>query len=399
MDYSKESLSLHKRNKGKIEIKSKIKLSDKRDLSLAYTPGVAEPCRKIDQQTSRVYDYTIKGNSVAVVSNGTAVLGLGDIGPHAAMPVMEGKCLLFKKFAGIDAYPICLDAKDSEKVIEITKAIAPGFGGINLEDIKAPECFKIEEKLAREIDIPVFHDDQHGTAIVVLAALINALKIVKKEIGETKIVVSGAGAAGIATARLLLAKGAQKIILVDRKGIIYKGREELNPEKQKMAELTNPEKIKGDLQGALEKADVFIGISSGNLLKKIDIKKMSSNAIVFAMANPIPEIMPDEAKKGGAIIVATGRSDFENQINNVLVFPGFFRGLLDSRAKKITTEMKLSAAHALAKIVKNPTPKKIIPSVFEKNIAKIISSNIQGLSKKDCPKITVLGRTVKKGLS
>jgi malate dehydrogenase (oxaloacetate-decarboxylating) len=375
-DYSKKSLQLHKNKKGKLEVVSKVQLRSKYDLSIVYTPGVAEPCRRIAKNPKDAYQYTIKGNSVAVVTNGTAVLGLGNIGAQAALPVMEGKCLLFKKFADIDAYPICLDTEDPDEFISAVKMIAPGFGGINLEDIKSPECFEIEKRLIEELDIPVFHDDQHGTAIVTLAALINALKITRKKIEKIKIIINGVGAAGVAITKLLLAYGAKNIILIDRVGTIYQERKNLNPIKKELAMATNKEKIKGRIEHVIEEADVFIGISTAKVLKKEWVQKMADKSIIFAMANPVPEIMPDDAKKAGAYIIATGRSDFKNQINNVLAFPGVFRGLLDSRAKRVTTEMKIAAAEALASLVKKPTPDKIIPSVFEKNIAQKIASSI-----------------------
>ena len=377
MDYYKKSLELHKKKKGKLEIKTKAPLRNKDDLSIAYTPGVAEPCRKIFKNSSDVYQYTIKGNSVAVVTNGTAVLGLGNIGPKAALPVMEGKCLLFKEFANIDAYPICLDSQDNQEIIKAIKMIAPGFGGINLEDIKAPDCFVIEERLKKELDIPVFHDDQHGTAIVILAALINALKVVNKKINQIKIIVNGAGAAGIATTKLLLSQGAKKIILIDRQGAIYKNRTGLNPAKKEISQVTNLGKLKGRIEDVIQESDVFIGVSAPKVLRKEWVKMMDKKAIVFAMANPVPEIMPQEAKRAGAAIVATGRSDFKNQINNVLAFPGIFRGLLDSRAKQVTEKMKLRTAQTLASLVKKPTPDKIIPAVFEKNIAQKIALSIK----------------------
>jgi malate dehydrogenase (oxaloacetate-decarboxylating) len=380
MDYFKKALEVHKNKKGKLEIKAKLPLNNKKDLSIAYTPGVAEPCRKIFNNPSAVYKYTIKGNSVAVVTNGTAVLGLGNIGPQAALPVMEGKCLLFKKFANIDAYPICLATKSNEEFIQAVKAITPGFGGINLEDIKAPDCFEIEERLKKELDIPVFHDDQHGTAIVVLAALINALKIVNKQIDQVKIIINGAGAAGIAITKLLLAFGAKKIILLDRQGVIYKNRPGLNPIKKKIAQVTNLEKLKGRLEDVIKKSDVFIGVSAPKVLRKEWVQTMNPKAIIFAMANPMPEIMPEQAKESGAVIVATGRSDFKNQINNLLAFPGIFRGLLDAKAKQVTEEMKIAAAQTLASLVKRPTVDKILPSVFEKNIVKKIALSIKRLS-------------------
>lgn len=381
MNYYKESLRIHKNKKGKMEIKSKVSLKNKDDLSVAYTPGVAEPCKEIHKNPEDVYKYTIKGNSVAVVTNGTAVLGLGNIGAQAALPVMEGKCLLFKKFANIDAYPICLDTLDNEEIIRTVKLISPGFGGINLEDIKAPDCFEIEERLIKELDIPVFHDDQHGTAIVVLAALINACKITNRKINKVKIVLNGAGAAGVAVAKLLLAYGVKNMILVDSVGAIYKGRKGLNSEKEKMAKITNLKSLKGGLGDVIAESDVFIGISVANALKGKWVAKMAPKPIIFAMANPIPEIMPDEAKKAGAFIVATGRSDFKNQINNVLAFPGIFRGLLDARAKKVTEKMKLAAAQSLADLVKNPNANKIIPAVFNKSVVKKIAADIKRISK------------------
>ncbi len=376
-NYFKQSLELHKQKKGKLEIKSKFPLENKDDLSIAYTPGVAEPCKEIHKNPEESYKYTIKGNSVAVVTDGSAVLGLGNLGPKAALPVMEGKCLLFKKFANIDAYPICLDSQDSEEIIKAVKMISPGFGGINLEDISAPRCFEIEERLKKELDIPVFHDDQHGTAIVVLAALINSLKVVEKDKDKIKVVISGAGAAGIAIAKLLIKFGIKNLILLDSKGIIYEGRENLNLAKEKMSKITNQEKIQGDLSKALKKADVFIGVSSPGILKPEMINLMNSQQIIFALSNPIPEIMPDLAKEGGAKIIATGRSDFPNQINNVLAFPGIFRGALDNRITQITEEMILVVAQTLASIVEKPIPEKIIPSVFEPNIVEKISLEIK----------------------
>ncbi len=377
MNYYKKSLKLHKSKKGKLEIKLKAPLNNKNDLSIAYTPGVAEPCLEIAKNPAEAYKYTIKTNSVAVVTNGTAVLGLGNIGAQAALPVMEGKAVLFKKFADIDAYPICLDSQDNQELIKTVKMLAPGFGGINLEDIKAPDCFEIEEQLEKELDIPVFHDDQHGTAIVTLAALINALRIVKKKIDQVKIIVNGAGAAGIAVTKLLLNAGAKNIILIDSKGAICRDRDDLNGYKKQLVQETNLKNIKGRIENVIERADVFIGISVANILKPEWVSLMAPKSIIFAMANPTPEIMPDSAKKAGAAITATGRSDFPNQINNVLAFPGIFRGLLDTRAKKVTMEMKLAAAHALASMVKRPTPIKIIPNVFEKGIAKTIAKSIK----------------------
>ncbi len=377
MNYYQKSLQLHKKNKGKLEIKSKVPLKTKSDLSLAYTPGVAEPCKKIAQNPQLAYTYTIKANSVAVITNGSAVLGLGNIGALAGLPVMEGKCALFKKFANIDAYPICLATQNTEELIQTIKLCATGFGGINLEDIKAPECFEIEQRLKKELNIPVFHDDQHGTAIVTLAALINALKIVNKDIKQIKIVINGAGAAGIATAKLLLQYGAKNIVLLDSKGAIYQKRKDLNPAKKEIARLTNLTNQKGGLTETINKADVFIGNSIGKVLKTIHVKTMAKKAIIFALANPIPEIDPKKAKQAGAEIVATGRSDYYNQINNVLAFPGIFRGLLDTRAKYIDNKMKLAVAKTLASLVKNPNPNKIIPFLFDKNIVQNIAQSIK----------------------
>ena len=377
INYYKKSLLEHKKKKGKLAIVSKFSLKNKTDLSVAYTPGVAEPCRYIAKNPDDAYKYTIKANSVAVVTNGSAVLGLGNIGAKAALPVMEGKAVLFKNFAGIDAYPICIDSQDPHEIIKTVKLISPGFGGINLEDIKAPECFLIEEQLKKDLDIPVFHDDQHGTAIVVLAALINSLKLTKKTKSEIKVVILGAGAAGIAICKIFLKDGIKNIIMLDSQGIIYQNRENLNFAKKEIAQITNINNIKGDLKEAMKGADVFIGVSGPDLVTFNMIKSMNKDAIVFAMANPVPEIMPDIAKKAGAKIVATGRSDFANQINNVLAFPGIFRGALDSRAKQITEPMKLAAAYALAKAVKKPAFNKIIPSVFDKNIVKKVAAAVK----------------------
>lgn len=371
--YAKASLALHAKNKGKLQITSKVCLKNKRDLFLAYTPGVSAPCIEIQKNPELAYKYTIKANTVAVVTDGSAILGLGNIGSLAGLPVMEGKCILLKHFANVDAFPICLNTQDPDEIIKAVKNIAPVFGGILLEDIAAPKCFYIEEQLKEEIPIPVFHDDQHGTAIVILAGLINALKVVKKDLAKIKIVIAGAGAAGIAVTRLLLHEGATNIILTDRKGIIYEGRDDLNPYKGRIAKLTNKGLLKGTLVDALRGADVFIGVSHSNIADSKMIKLMNKDAIVFAMANPTPEIMPEEALKGGAKIVATGRSDYPNQVNNVLVFPGIFRAALDMKLRYITDKMKVSAAHALAKLVKNPTPKKIIPDVFDKEVVKVVA--------------------------
>ena len=378
IDYAAESLKLCAFHKGKLSVVSKVPVDDKDELSIAYTPGVAEPCKKIHEKKESAYVYTIKARTVAVVSDGTAVLGLGDIGPEAAMPVMEGKSVLFKEFGGVDAFPICLDTKDPEEIIKTVKYIAPTFGGINLEDISSPRCFEIEERLKAELDIPVFHDDQHGTAIVVTAGIINALKIVKKEWKDLKIVVAGAGAAGLSVCRLLQTFGPKDIILTNRKGMVYEGRPDLNPVVAKIAKTTNKNKQKGTLADALVGADILIGVSGPNLVTTDMIKTMNKDSIVFALANPVPEIMPDDAFAGGARIVATGRSDFPNQINNVLVFPGLFRGALMVGAKKITEEMKIAAARGLASLVNDMelNEKKIIPNVFDKRCAKVVAEEV-----------------------
>jgi len=377
MDTQEESLKLHEKHKGKLEVKSKLPLETKEDLSLAYTPGVAEPCRKIAENKEDVYKYTIKGNSVAVISDGSAVLGLGNIGPEASLPVMEGKCALFKEFADIDAYPIILGTQDPKQIIETVKLISPGFGGINLEDIKAPYCFEVEAAL-QDLGIPVMHDDQHGTAVVVLAALLNALKVVNKNIKEINIVVNGAGAAGIAIAKMLLSYGisGDKIIMLDRTSTIYNGRENLYPAKQEMAEKTNLNKVEGKLVDAIKNQDVFIGVSCKDCLSADMVKTMKENAIVFALANPDPEIMPDYAKEAGARIVASGRSDFPNQVNNVLGFPGIFRGALDARATRITEEMKVAAAEALASLVKEPNEENILPLPTDKSVLPAVAKAV-----------------------
>ena len=373
MNINEEALKLHEENKGKIEVISKTEVKDMRDLAVVYTPGVAEPCRKIHDKTSEVYKYTSKGNMVAVVTDGTAVLGLGDIGPEAALPVMEGKALLFKHFAGVDAFPICLATKDPDKIVEAVTLIAPGFGGINLEDISAPRCFEIEDKLKKILDIPVFHDDQHGTAIVVLSGLINALKVVHKEIDKIKVVVNGAGASAIAVLKFIISAGVKDAILCDSKGIIYEGRKEnMNPVKEKMAKITNKDKIKGTLADAIKGADVFLGLSVAGALKPEMVKTMASDSIIFAMANPTPEIMPDVAKAAGARIVATGRSDFPNQVNNCLGFPAIFKGALKVRASKINEKMKLAAAHALASLISEDEldDENVIVDVFDPRVVE-----------------------------
>lgn len=384
MNYFEESLKLHEKSKGKIEVISKIKVETRDDLSLAYTPGVAEPCRKIHENEEDVYKYTSKGNIVAVVTDGTAVLGLGDIGPKAALPVMEGKSILFKEFANVDAFPICVDSKDVEDIVKTVKLIAPGLGGINLEDISAPRCFEIEERLKKELDIPVFHDDQHGTAIVVLAGLINALKIVNKKIEDLKIIINGAGAAGTAIAILLNAAGAKNIIACDRTGALYLGREKMNDAKNDLAKATNPNSEKGTLTDVMKNSDVFIGVSSADVVKSDMVKSMNKDAIILAMANPTPEIMPDIAKAAGARVIGTGRSDFPNQINNVIVFPGVFRGALDVRAKEINMEMKLAAAYAIANYIdeKDLNEDFIIPSALDKNVANAVAKAISEAARK-----------------
>ena len=385
MDYKEESLKRHLKFKGKIEIKSKFpEIKTKDDLSIAYTPGVAAVSSLLAADPLKSYDYSIKGNTIAVVSDASAVLGLGNIGPYGALPVMEGKALLFKEFGDVDAYPIVLATQDTEEIIKTIKAIAPAFGGINLEDISSPRCFEIEERLVKELDIPVFHDDQHGTAIVVLAALINSLKLVEKQPENIKVIISGAGAAGIATTKLLVKYGIKNITLVDSQGIVCEKRADLNKVKIKILAITNPENIEGGLEEALKNADVFIGVSAPGILKPEFIKLMSDKPIVFAMANPIPEIMPDLAKEGGAFIVGTGRSDFPNQINNVLVFPGLFRGVLDNRIKVITDEMKIAAAQTLANYLKENelTADKILPSVLDKNVAKAIAQRMANFKRR-----------------
>lgn len=379
MNYFEESLKLHEKNVGKIEVVSKVKVETREDLSLAYTPGVAEPCRKIHENEENVYKYTSKGNLVAVVTDGTAVLGLGDIGPKAGLPVMEGKAILFKEFADVDAFPICLDTKDVDEIVRTVKLIAPGFGGINLEDIGAPRCFEVEERLKKELDIPVFHDDQHGTAIVVLAGIINALKVVNKKIEDIKVVVNGAGAAGTAIAKLLLTSGVKNLIACDKVGILYEGIEEVDDAKKALAKITNPDRIKGTLADALVGADVFIGVSAPGIVSQAMVSSMNKDSILFAMANPTPEIMPEEAKAAGARVIGTGRSDFPNQVNNVLAFPGIFRGALDVRAKEINEEMKLAAAYAIASMIKDEdlNENNVIPYALDKSVAVNIAEAIK----------------------
>ena len=382
IDYKAESLRLHSNKKGKIEMISKIPVKTKDDLSIVYYPGVVGPCQKIIADNTTIYKYTLKSHTVAVVTDGTSVLGLGDIGPEAALPVMEAKALLFKELGDVDAFPICLDTKDPEEIIKTVKYISPTFGGINLEDISSPRCFEIEEELNRELDIPVFHTDQHATAIAVTAAIINALKIVNKEWQDLKIVVTGAGAAGLSTCRLLMNFNPKEIILTNRRGIVYEGRPDLNPIVAKMAKITNRNKLKGNLTEALKGADIFIGVSTGNVLTKEMVKTMAKDAIVFALANPDPEIMPEDAFEGGARIVATGLPEFPNHINNELVFPGLFRGALMVRATSIVEDMKVGAARALASLVSNRelNEKFIIPDVFDKRCAKVIADEVASVA-------------------
>ena len=378
MNINERSLKLHLENKGKIEMKSKVSIKSMEDLSLAYTPGVAEPCKMIEKNQEDVYKYTSKGNTIAVVTDGSAVLGLGDIGAKASIPVMEGKCILFKEFADIDAIPICIDSNDVETIINTVKLISPTLGGINLEDISAPRCFEIEDRLKKELDIPVFHDDQHGTAIVVLSGLINSARLLEKDIKQLSVVINGSGSAGIAICKLLLSIGVENIIMCDTKGSIYEGREDLNNIKQEISKTTNKRCEKGTLKDIISNKDVFIGVSAARILSGDMVKSMNSNAIVFALANPVPEIMPDIAKENGARIVATGRSDFPNQINNVLAFPGIFRGALDIR-RQITEEMKLSSAEAIANIIKDEelSETNIIPDVFNKEVMSKVSEAVK----------------------
>ena len=378
MDYNSLSLKMHEEHKGKVEVVSKVAVKNRDDLSTAYTPGVAEPCRKIRDNKADVYKYTCKGNMVAVVSDGTAVLGLGDIGPEAAIPVMEGKSILFKEFGGVDAFPICLDTKDVDEIVETVKRIAPVFGGINLEDISAPRCFEIERRLKEELDIPVFHDDQHGTAIVVSAGLINALKLVGKPFDEANVVINGAGSAGISICKLLLQLGIGNVVLVDKQGALCPGQDWMNPAQADMAEITNKDRQTGPLSEIMKGKDVFVGVSAPNIVTAEMVASMAADPIVFAMANPTPEIMPEEAAKGGVRVMATGRSDYPNQINNVLVFPGIFRGALDAKATGITEEMQMAAAKAIASIVTDDELKEdyIIPGAFDERVAKVVAKAV-----------------------
>lgn len=378
MNYAEKALELHRNNKGKLEVVSKVPIQSRDDLSTAYTPGVAQPCLEIAKDNDKVYEYTTKGNMVAVVTDGTAVLGLGDIGPKAALPVMEGKAILFKQFAGVDAVPICLDTKDTEEIIRTVRYLAPAYGGINLEDISAPRCFEIEQRLEKELDIPVFHDDQHGTAIVCTAALTNGLKVVGKKMDQIKVIINGAGSAGCAIAKMLLHAGVHNLIMVDLDGVVYQGRKENTPTLEDMAKITNPNHCRGILQDVIQNADVFIGVSAPNVLSIPMAQSMNEHPIVFAMANPNPEITYEDAQKANIAILGTGRSDYPNQINNVLAFPGLFRGALDARARDITYDMKLAAAAAIANLIeeKDLTAEYIIPSVFDKRVAPAVAKAV-----------------------
>lgn len=379
MTTAEKALALHKEWNGKLETVSKTPVKSREDLSLAYTPGVAEPCKVIAEDKEAAYTYTMKANTVAVVSDGSAVLGLGNIGPHAAMPVMEGKAVLFKEFGNVNAVPICLDTQDTEEIIKAVTWLAPGFGGINLEDISAPRCFEIEERLKATLDIPVFHDDQHGTAIVVLAGIINGLKLVNKKKEDCKVVVNGAGSAGVAITKLLLTYGFKNVIMCDKIGILYKGAEGLNWMQEKMVEVTNPNNEKGTLADALKGADIFVGVSAPGIVTKEMVASMNHDSILFAMANPTPEIMPDLAKEAGARIVGTGRSDFPNQVNNVVAFPGIFKGALEGRAKQITEEMKLAAANAIASLVSDEelADDNIMPQAFDPRVADVVANAVK----------------------
>jgi len=382
-DYGKKSVEAHKKYGGKVAIHSKMPLDTQEDLSIAYTPGVAQPCLDISENVELAYDYTSKQNTVAVVSDGSAVLGLGNIGPEASMPVMEGKAVLFKKFADVDAVPIVLSSQNTEEIIKTVKMIAPTFGGINLEDISAPRCFEIEKRLKEELSIPVMHDDQHGTAVVTLAGIINALKVTGKKFEDLKVVINGAGAAGMAIIYLLKEVGVKQIIMCDSRGIIYKDRGSLTSVKEEVAKITNEKQVQGDLSDAVKDTDVFIGVSVPGVLSADMVRTMNNDPIIFAMANPIPEIMPAEAVQAGARIVATGRSDFPNQINNVLAFPGIFRGLLDARASKLTNKMYIAAAYAIAEVVKDPNEDKIIPGPFDEGIAEAVAEAVRKTAESD----------------
>lgn len=383
MDLREEALKIHRDGKGKLEVVSKFKIEDRKGLSLLYTPGVAEPCKEIEKDRSKVYEYTTKGNMVAVVTDGTAVLGLGDIGPYAGLPVMEGKAILFKEFANIDAIPICIDSKDVDDIVKTVKLISPSLGGINLEDISAPRCFDVERRLKEELDIPVFHDDQHGTGIVVLAGVLNGLKLVGKKLGEVKIIINGAGAAGTSIAKHIINAGGKNVIACDRNGAICDGDEAsfVSSHHAELAKVTNPNKERGNLDDVMKNADVFIGVSKAGCVSKEMVASMNKDSIVFAMANPTPEIMPSEAKEAGARIVGSGRSDFPNQVNNLLAFPGIFRGALDARADDITEEMKLAASYAIASIIPENelSDDYVIPSPFNREVVVKVAQAV-----KDC---------------
>jgi malate dehydrogenase (oxaloacetate-decarboxylating) len=380
----KEALNLHKKWKGKIEVISRVPLETTHDLSIAYTPGVAQPCLEIQKDTNLSYEYTRRWNLVAVITDGTAVLGLGDIGPEAGMPVMEGKCVLFKKFADVDAFPLCVRSRDVDEICNTIKLISGSFGGINLEDISAPRCFEIEKRLKAECDIPIFHDDQHGTAVVVLAAVTNALKVVGKNIRDVSVVINGSGASGIAVTKLLLSAGLKKVVICDSKGAIYEGRDGLHPVKEEMSLVTNPERKKGLLKDVIEGADIFIGLSAPGMVTKDMVRRMAEKPVIFALANPVPEIMPDEAREGGAAVIGTGRSDFPNQINNVLAFPGIFRGALDVRARDINDDMKIAAARAIAELIREDelTADFIIPNPFDARIPVAVAKAVAEAARK-----------------
>lgn len=385
MDYAKESLKLHEEWKGKIEVVSRAKVDSKEALALAYTPGVAQPCLEIRKDPAKSFDLTRRWNTVAVVTDGTAVLGLGDIGPEAGMPVMEGKCVLFKEFGGVDAIPLCVRSKDVDDIVKTVSLLAGSFGGVNLEDISAPRCFEIEEKLKKICDIPIFHDDQHGTAVITMAGMVNALKVVGKKLEDVKIVTSGAGAAGIAIIKLMMSMGLKNVIMTDRTGAIYEGRENLNPVKEEMAKITNRNKEKGTLAEVIKGADVFIGVSAPGTLTSEMVKTMAKDPIIFACANPVPEIFPDEAKAAGAAVVSTGRSDFPNQVNNVLCFPGIFRGALDVRASQITENMKIAAAYAIAGLVSDEelNADYILPYAFDPRVKDAVAKAAAEAARKD----------------
>ncbi len=382
MSLREDALKLHRDNRGKIEVVSKVKVENANDLSLAYSPGVAEPCKEIEKDSEKAYEYTNKGNMVAVVTDGTAVLGLGNIGALAGLPVMEGKAVLFKSFADVDAFPICIESQDPDVIVETVKQISPGFGGINLEDIKAPKCFEIEDRLKALLDIPVFHDDQHGTAIVVLAGILNGLKVVGKKLEDVTASVSGSGAAGIAISKLLIKAGIKDVIICNSRGILDPADESLDPIRREMAETTNSEKRKGSLADAMKGTDIFLGVSVSNVVTQEMVESMNDNAIAFAMANPVPEVLPEVAKAGGIKIMGTGRSDYPNQINNVLAFPGVFKGALEVRAREINDDMKIAAAHAIANLVSDEelTEEYIIPAAFDKRVAPAVAEAVKEMA-------------------